>query len=161
VAAINPTVEREIGELSSAINRISSLYQNWAQENGALYGVVQVLYVLYFYDAVTQKQISDICEIPKQTVNNAIRQFRKDNYIIIASSDKDKRRKEISLTEIGKEYAEKTLEPFFKLNENVFGRVETKLVRELVKSLAAFGNAMEMEMELIRVSAKWESSNRL
>ncbi len=133
------------------------MYQNWAQENDVLYGVVQVLYVLYFYDTVTQKQISETCEIPKQTVNNVIRQFKKDNYIMLIPGSTDKRQKNIVLTQSGKEYAKNTLAPFFKLNGKVFDRVGIELLQELVKSLTTFGDAMEMEMELIRVSSKWES----
>lgn len=160
VMVINTTIENEIGKLSSAVNRITGLYQNWAVENGVLYGVVQVLYVLYFYDAATQKQISETCEIPKQTVNNVIRQFKKDNYITLISDSADKRQKNIVLTQSGREYAKNTLAPFFQLNGKVFDKVGSELLHELVKSLTTFGDAMEMEMELIKVSLKWESKTK-
>jgi DNA-binding MarR family transcriptional regulator len=52
------------------------------------YGIVQVLYILYLQGPVTQKQISESCETPKQTVNNVIRLFKKEKYITLGANNK-------------------------------------------------------------------------
>jgi DNA-binding MarR family transcriptional regulator len=157
---MNSKFERELGPIASSVSRIDGLYQQWAQKNDMLYGVVQVLYILYFKDAVTQKQICESCKIPKQTVNNVIRFFKKENYITLDADSTDKRQKLIRLTPAGKEYTQKTLEPYFRLNENVFDRLEFKLIHQLVEGLTALGDAIELEMELYKVTSKWEKKTQ-
>jgi DNA-binding MarR family transcriptional regulator len=153
---MNPKFESELGAIASSVSRIQGLYQQWAQKNNMLYGIVQVLYILYLQGPVTQKQISEGCETPKQTVNNVIRLFKKEKYITLDTGDTDKRQKLIKLTPAGKEYMQKILEPYFKLNEKVFDRLGFKLIHQLVEGLTALGDAIELEMELYEVSSKWE-----
>ncbi|MDR1618536.1 MAG: hypothetical protein LBS06_05740 [Treponema sp.] len=153
---MNQKFESELGAIASSISRIQGLYQQWAQKNNILYGIVQVLYILYLQGAVTQKQISESCETPKQTINNVIRFFKKENYITLDASGTDKRQKFIKLTPAGKKYMQKILEPYFRLNEKVFGRLGFKLIHQLVEGLTALGDAIELEMELYEVSSKWE-----
>jgi DNA-binding MarR family transcriptional regulator len=157
---MNSKFEGELGAIASSISRISGLYQQLAQKNGVPYGIAQVLYILYFKDAVTQKQICESCEIPKQTVNNAIRFFKKENYITLDADGTDKRQKLIKLTSAGKEYTQKTLEPYFRLNEKVFDRLGFKLIHQLVEGLTALGDAIELEMELHKVTTKWEHKKK-
>ncbi|MDR1467727.1 MAG: MarR family transcriptional regulator [Spirochaetaceae bacterium] len=153
---MNSTFERELGTIASSISRIKGLYQQWAQKNDMLYGIVQVLYILYLEGPVTQKQISESCETPKQTVNNVIRLFKKEKYITLDTDGTDKRQKRIKLTPAGKNYMQKTLEPYFRLNEKVFARLGSALSHQLVEGLTALGDAIELEMELYEVSSKWE-----
>jgi DNA-binding MarR family transcriptional regulator len=109
---------------------------------------------------VTQKQISESCETPKQTVNNVIRLFKKEKYITFDESGTDKRQKFIKLTPAGKEYMQKTLKPYFKLNEKVFDRLGSELSHQLVEGLTVLGDTIELEMELYEVSSKWENKKK-
>jgi DNA-binding MarR family transcriptional regulator len=157
---MNQKFESELGTIASSISRIQGLYQQWAQKNNMLYGVVQVLYILYLRGSVTQKQISESCETPKQTVNNVIRLFKKEKYVILGESGTDKRQKFIKLTPAGKEYMQKILEPYFRLNEKVFDRLGSELSHQLVEGLTALGDTIELEMELYEVSSKWEKKTQ-
>jgi DNA-binding MarR family transcriptional regulator len=153
---MNQKFERELGAVASSTSRIQGLYRQWAQKNDMLYGIVQVLYILHLQGVVTQKQISESCETPKQTINNVIRLFKEKNYIALGADGADKRQKLIRLTPAGKKYMQKTLEPYFRLNEKVFGRLGFKLIHQLVEGLTALGDTIELEMELYEVSSKWE-----
>ncbi|MDR2392821.1 MAG: MarR family transcriptional regulator [Treponema sp.] len=153
---MNLKFERALESIASSISRITGLYRQLAQKNGVLYGIVQVLYSLYFRDEVTQKQICESCEIPKQTVNNVIRLFKKENYITLDANGTDNRQKLITLTPSGKEYMQEILEPYFRLNEKVFDRIGSELTHQLVEGLTTLGDAIELEMELYEVSSKWE-----
>ena len=62
------------------------------------------------------------------------------------TDDKDKRQKQISLTEDGKAYALRVLEPFFKLNESVAEQLGNALFKQIVENLNALGNAIETEI---------------
>lgn len=157
---MNLEIEKEIGNISSSVSRIEGLYQKWAQNNDVLYGVVQVLYILRFNDGVTQKQISEICEIPKQTINNVIRQFKADKYITLVSSPEDKREKQIILTQAGQDYSQKILKPFFAVHEKVGNRLGIQALQQLVESITNFCDVLEMEMELYEVTLKWDSKEK-
>jgi DNA-binding MarR family transcriptional regulator len=157
---MNLKFEQALESISSSISRISGLYQQLAQKMGVPYGIAQVLYSLYFRDEVTQKQISESCKIPKQTVNNAIRLFKKEHYITLVASGTDNRQKLITLTPSGKEYIQKTMEPYFRLNEKVFDRLGSELTHQLVEGLTTLGNTIELEMELYEVSSKWEHKKK-
>jgi len=143
--------------IDSGVSRIKGLYAKFAQENEIPYGLIQVSYVLKFNSPVTQKQISEICEIPKQTVNGIVKQLKADKYISVTPSKDDKREKEIRLTPLGEEYVRDTLSPFFELNKMVTDRISMSFIEQLIQGLAKLGDVIEMEIELKKVSSKWEN----
>jgi len=145
-----------IGALDAGVSRIRGLYARFAQKHEIPYGIIQVAYVLGLHSPVTQKQISEICEIPKQTVNSVIRQLKADQNITITASKEDKREKEIALTPKGETYIQNTLKPFFELNKMVVDRVGADFIRQLSQGLTVLGDTLEMEMELQEVATKWE-----
>jgi DNA-binding MarR family transcriptional regulator len=147
---MNPEIENELGSLSASVSRINGLYRQWGLKNGALYGVTQVLYVLRFQEAATQKQICECCEIPKQTVNNVVKQLKDQGYIEFETPAGDKRQKLIRLTALGKDFTKRTLEPFFRLNLRVYERLGLDPIRKLVSGLYDLGDAIELEMRSLR-----------
>ena len=157
---MNWDIETSLGSIAAGVSRLEGLYSKWAQKNGNPYGMVQVFYILRLNGAVTQKRISEICEIPKQTVNSVIKQLKADKHITLKTSDEDKREKIIQLTPLGEAYTQKILEPFFELNEMVVNRVGMDLLNQLTKGLTSLGDALELEMELKEVSSRWENKKR-
>jgi len=145
-----------IGTLDAGVSRIKGLYTRFAQKHEIPYGIIQVAYVLGIHNPVTQKQISETCEIPKQTVNGVIRQLKADQHIAITVGKEDKREKEIALTQKGEAYIQCTLKPFSELNKMVVDRVGADFVKQLSQGLTTLGDMLEMEMELQEVAAKWE-----
>ena len=145
-----------IGSIDAGVSRIKGLYTKFAQKHEIPYGIIQVSYVLRLHSPVTQKQISEICEIPKQTVNGVIKQLKADKHITVTTGKGDKREKEIRLTPLGEKYIQETLDPFFALNKRVVDRIGLDLLDQLSQGLTILGDALEMEMELQEVSTKWE-----
>jgi len=145
-----------IGALDAGVSRIRGLYARFAQKHEIPYGIIQVAYVLRLHSPVTQKQISEICEIPKQTVNGVVKQLKSDKYITITASKEDKREKEITLTPKGEAYIQNTLKPFFELNKMVTDRIGADFIKHLSQGLTTLGDTLEMEMELQEVASKWE-----
>jgi len=153
---MNIKIETGLGSISAGVSRIEGLYSKWAQKHGVPYGIVQVFYILKLNGAVTQKQISEICVIPKQTVNSVIKQLKADNHITLIANKEDKREKKIQLTRLGEAYSQELLKHFFELNETVGKRVGINLINQLSNGIKTLGDALEMEMELKEVSSKWE-----
>jgi DNA-binding MarR family transcriptional regulator len=154
---MNPEIENELGSLSASISRINGLYRQWGLKNGALYGVTQVLYVLRFKEAATQKQICECCEIPKQTVNNVVKQLKDEGYIEFETTAEDKRQKLIRLTALGIDFAKRTLEPFFRLNLRVYERLGLDPIRNLASGLYDLGDAIELEMRMLELDSQWDN----
>jgi DNA-binding MarR family transcriptional regulator len=152
---MNHKIEFELVSLSASVSRINGLCRQWGLKNGALHGVVQILYILRFKEPVTQKQISEYCELPKQTINNVVKQFKDAEYIEFETSVEDKHQKLIRLTALGADYAERTLEPFFKLNLRVYERLGLSPVRNLASGLSDLGDAIELEMQMLELDFKW------
>jgi len=153
---MNMEADFAIGAIATVVNRIDGLYGKFAQKHGVPYGIIRVLYVLGPHSPVTQKRISEICEIPKQTVNSVIKQLRTDEYIIVTASKEDKREKEIRLTPLGEAYVQKTLKPFLDINKMAVDRIGLDFVQNLSQRLTTLSDALELEMELKEVSSKWE-----
>jgi len=155
-------IDINMGAISAGVNRIDKLYAKLAQIHGVEYGATSsgsVLYVLYLHGAITQKQISEICEIPKQTVNNTITQLKKDEHIILITNNEDKREKRIELTDKGKKYCEKMLEPFLEINQKLGDRIGLPFIAQIVNDLKTVGDALEQEIELKAIELKWENKS--
>jgi len=150
-------IDDSVGAISAEVIRIVELYCNWSQKQGMPYWVAQVLYILRLSNgAVTQKQICEMCKMPKQTINNLIRQLKTEGFITLVSSVEDKREKKIQLTQLGENYVQESLKPFQEINEKVVDSVGLDLLHQLTKGLNTLGNALEREMELKEVVTKWE-----
>jgi DNA-binding MarR family transcriptional regulator len=158
---VNYEADAAIGALDAGVSRIRGLYTRFAQKHEIPYGIIQVAYALGMHSPVTQKQISEICEIPKQTVNGVIRQLKADGHITVTAGKEDKREKEIALTSKGEAYIQKTLQPFFELNKMVVGRIGADFINQLSQGLTTLGDTLEMEMELQEVTKKWEGHNAI
>ena len=153
---MNYDADAAIGAVGAGASRLTGLYTKFAQKQGVQYGTIQVLYVLKFNGSVTQKQISEICEIPKQTVNGVIKQLKDSDYITLAVGEGDKREKKIMLTPLGETHIQETLKPFFELNMMVLKRIGAESLWQLSQGISMLGDALELEMELREVSSKWE-----
>ena len=65
-----------------------------------------VLYVMEEYEKCTQKQISDILQLPKSTVHSILLEFIKNEYVILKTEEQNKKEKIIIFTIKGKKYLE-------------------------------------------------------
>ena len=98
---MNSKTEASLGALSVVVHKFDGLYEKLAQKQGTTYNFVQIYYIIKFNRASTQKEISDLWQVPKQTVNNVIKKLIADKHIILISNKEDKREKIIKLTPLG------------------------------------------------------------
>ena len=73
--------------------RIDQLYSHWARAQGINHHLLAIFSTLDVHGCCTQKQISEIWMLPKQTVSNLCRQLHDQGLIIIEPSDNDRREK--------------------------------------------------------------------
>ena len=78
----------------------NAMYDDWAREQGLSSNSALILYSLYeAKENCTQKSISQMWSIPKQTVNTILKEFSADGYIELLTDKEDKRNKLIILTQ--------------------------------------------------------------
>ena len=89
----------------------NAMYDDWTREQGLSSNSALILYSLYeAEESCTQKSISQMWSIPKQTVNTILKEFSANGYIELSADKKDKRNKLIMLTPKGNAYAGKIVE---------------------------------------------------
>lgn len=149
-------IEKQLISASYSISKLQGLYRKIAIKNNIPHTYVQIFYILYFNDFVTQKQIHKLCETPKQTINNTIKELENSGHITLITNENDKRQKYIKFTDKGEKYCRCVLQPFFTINEKVIQRIGTDFAKELSENLNIFCRALEMEIEISDITQKWE-----
>lgn len=133
--------------LSLLISRINGLSAQWAQEHGVNPYHIKPLYALYLDPSMTQKQISECCSLPKQTVSNAIREMKANGHITLEVSPNDKREKHIRITDTGREYLEKVSAPIADLENRVIAGMGKEAYESLIFGLSKYAEVMEKEIQ--------------
>lgn len=143
---MNPEIQSQLQAINESNSRMNGLYTKWAQKHNHNYYMFLVCYILYMEGSVTQKQISQDCEIPKQTVNNVITILKQEAYITLEPGDTDKREKKISFTEKGRQYATEMLTPIFEIEERVVHKMGKERMHMLVELTSLFCDFLEKEI---------------
>ncbi len=97
-------------KLTSSITKIRGAYVEWAKRNGINYYELLVFFTLQDSGYCTQKLICERYMISKQSINNVVLSLRQRGYIDLVSGESHKE-KRIVLTDEGRRYAEKILNP--------------------------------------------------
>ncbi len=111
--------KKELLTVDLAITRISGSSSNWSAAKGHNASEISIMFVLMSKETVTQKDICNMTAMPKQTVNNIIRDWRANDFIELLPHPKDKRAKSIALTAKGEEYVNISLQPVLDMQAGV------------------------------------------
>ncbi len=127
-----------IRELNKNISIGNRIYGRCANEEELNLIENPILYSLLIFKNLTQKDIADEYALPKQTVNNIIKRLETDGIVKLVSSNTDKRKKIIVLTDNGEEYISKRLKPMID-SENkaaeLMGKERLEKLNELLVEL--------------------------
>ena len=94
------------------------IYHAYAVRHGVSDSFLFLMYVFHEDgDGVTQAEIGQILNVPKQTVNSALKKMEADGLIYLKNDDKDKKKKRVFLTETGTNIMRVLIEPLI-LAEN-------------------------------------------
>lgn len=139
--------QSQLSAINAANNKINGLYSRWAQKRNISGYTVCIFYSLLTEDSLTQKQVREEFEIPKQSVNNIITALKNDGHIILTSSTEDKREKLICLTDQGRSYAQELLAPLFAVEDAVMKKMGHPMVQQMIDTTVAYCSYLEQEME--------------
>lgn len=130
--------------------KINGLFQRCEQILGLNHCECSILSVLYTHKSITQGEISQGFDMPKQTVNNVIKALSKQGYIRFGSSARDKREKVVILTQSGEDYINENLKPFLEFCNRVLERMGEDRVQNMIKGLEDFYFALKLEAEELK-----------
>ena len=88
---------------------------------------------------------SDICDrlsATKQTVSAIVKKFQKLDYVTLVESDADRRNKLIQLTEAGREYAKRVIQPAADAEIDAMSELDGEDIKELVRLTTLFSDSM-------------------
>ena len=146
---MNDDIQYHIKEYYSFWSKINNLYGKWAKEHDLSYHSLFVLYAIWDSkdNICTQKKICDDWLFPKQNVNSILKKFEEKNYILLQSLSKDKRHKEILLTDEGRHYADKIFVELYNLEEKVMKHMGETNRNNMTKNNTLFLNLFKEAMD--------------
>ena len=125
----------------------NAMYDDWAREQGLSSNGALILYSLYeAKESCTQKSISQMWSIPKQTVNTILKEFSANGYIELLTDKEDKRNKLITLTPEGTAYAGKIVEALHKRELFAIDRMGLENITRMNDDTELFINYSEREV---------------
>lgn len=130
--------------------RIDNLFDRYAKSIGLNFSTMLVLGFIYeSEESYTQKDLCEKLELSKQFVNTIITSFWKQGYVELKEA-KDRRRKELSLTEKGKEYAEGILRSVRDAETKAWECFTDEEAIAFVNAMEKYGKSFENALKITR-----------
>ena len=125
---------------------VSGFYNEYAKSVGLTLAEFKVLAIIHKEKNPTQKRITQLALLPKQTVNAIIKGFWAKGIIKEPmESDTDKRNKVISLTKEGKKYAEEQIFKAKEIEYNALASMGEERIKNLVEAITIYKDNLKIE----------------
>lgn len=127
----------ETEKLNLSIIHGSRAYSQWEQDHDLPDYLVVIMYELLIRGKLTQRELVNLSDLPKQSINKGIKILRDHDHITMTVDPSDKRVRFCQLTEAGRKYAYDRLRPLFELEEKTaqaMGTDKMKLLAKLQKN---------------------------
>lgn len=123
----------ETEKLNLSIIHGSRAYSQWEQDHDLPDYLVVIMYELLIRGKLTQRELVNLSDLPKQSINKGIKILRDHDHITMTVDPSDKRVRFCQLTEAGRKYAYDRLRPLFELEEKTAQAMGTDKMKLLVK----------------------------
>lgn len=137
----------ELGQRSKILVRIfynqDGLYEDYAKRhrlNGKSLSILMFIY--YMSRGVTQNWISKKTYSSKQVVNATIKKFLDKGYVFFEENPADKRHKKVKLTEAGRVYASRILDPLEEAEKTALSQFSLEEQEQLLDLFGRYGQAL-------------------
>jgi DNA-binding MarR family transcriptional regulator len=133
--------------LKEAWHKMDSNFDYYSKSMGVNFPTVLILQLLIdSTEAYTQKEICEKLGLPKQLVFSIIKPFWEQGYVELKEA-KDRRNKDVFITEKGREYALSVIKPLEEAEAVAWANFSDEdfitFVRIMDKYVEAFGDALE------------------
>ena len=141
-------MERE--KVRSYVNRYCHLrdvqyaaYTNYARRFGLTTNELFVLDIIWFApEGCTQAEICTRMSATKQTISAIIKKFMQLGYLTLTEAPEDRRQKIICLTESGRKYVKKVIQPAADAEIDAMAELDGTDIAELVRLTEKFSEMM-------------------
>lgn len=119
------------------------LYEGYARRqslNGKSLSILMFIY--YMSRGVTQNWIGRKTYSSKQVVNATIKKFLDKGYVFFEENPADKRHKEVKLTEAGRVYASRILDPLEEAEKTALSQFSLDEQEQLLDLFGRYGQAL-------------------
>lgn len=123
----------ETEKLNLSIIHGSRAYSQWEQDHDLPDYLVVIMYELLIRGKLTQRELVNLSDLPKQSINKGIKILRDHDHIMMTVDPSDKRVRFCQLTEAGRKYAYDRLRPLFELEEKTAQAMGTDKMKLLAK----------------------------
>ena len=135
--------QKTISALTEMWHKMDSLYDLYAKSVGLNFPTILVLQILCgSAETHTQKEICEKLGLPKQFVNSIIKSFWEQGYVELKEA-KDRRNKDIIVTDKGKEYALRVLKPLEAAEAVAWACFSAKEIKALARTTEKYIEAFE------------------
>lgn len=123
----------ETEKLNLSIIHGSRAYSQWEQDHDLPDYLAVIMYELLIRGKLTQRELVNLSDLPKQSINKGIKILRDHDHITMTVDPSDKRVRFCQLTEAGRKYAYDRLRPLFELEEKTAQAMGTDKMKLLAK----------------------------
>lgn len=123
----------ETEKLNLSIIHGSRAYSQWEQDHDLPDYLVVIMYELLIRGKLTQRELVNLSDLPRQSINKGIKILRDHDHITMTVDPSDKRVRFCQLTEAGRKYAYDRLRPLFELEEKTAQAMGTDKMKLLAK----------------------------
>lgn len=123
----------ETEKLNLSIIHGSRAYSQWEQDHDLPDYLVVIMYELLIRGKLTQRELVNLSDLPKQSINKGIKILRDHDHITMTVDPSNKRVRFCQLTEAGRKYAYDRLRPLFELEEKTAQAMGTDKMKLLAK----------------------------
>ena len=123
----------ETEKLNLSIIHGGRAYSQWEQDHDLPDYLVVIMYELLIRGKLTQRELVNLSDLPKQSINKGIKILRDHDHITMTVDPSDKRVRFCQLTEAGRKYAYDRLRPLFELEEKTAQAMGTDKMKLLAK----------------------------
>ncbi|WP_032511376.1 MarR family winged helix-turn-helix transcriptional regulator [Streptococcus suis] len=137
----------ELRQRSKILAQISynqdGLYEDYARRHGLNSKSLSILMFIYYISrGVTQNWISKKTYSSKQVVNATIKKFLDKGYVFFEENPADKRHKKVKLTEAGRVYASRILDPLEEAEKTALSQFNLEEQEQLLDLFGRYGQAL-------------------
>jgi len=137
------STEKNLMEFNAVYKENDEIYRSALKRLGVSDCALWILYNLLIQEEpVIQKEICDAFFCPKQTVNSALKKLEGEGYIKM-SEMKDRRSKQIVLTEIGEKLAENTAGKLMKAEIRAISGLTDDEKEEFIRIFKKYNNLLK------------------
>lgn len=149
IADKNVVIKQQIQSWYKQWTLVDHLYSEFAQRYGLSSNSMYILRVLQDNpEGCTQRTISDILCLPKQTVSTILKNFEKYGYIKLKQSEQDKRNKIVYLSSKGKDYIGEVSAELDRIEKKAFCSLSDDDRVSFTHVNEALTNALSTEMHI-------------